>query len=186
MGMKNFIKFLFLVIMSYFTINNIANAKNLVIEDTFFEDINGKTLKLSDLPGKVILIVNTASYCGFTQQYKGLQALTEKFSSKELSIIAVPSNDFGRQEPGNNNEIKDFCEGIYGVTFPIMSKQKVIGKEKHAFYQWIENSFGSKKLPRWNFHKYLINRNGELLHSISSRVSPSSNKFLEKIHSSIK
>ncbi|MFP6778977.1 MAG: glutathione peroxidase, partial [Alphaproteobacteria bacterium] len=162
--------------MSYFSINNISNAKNLILSDTFFEDINGNNVKLSDFPGKIILIVNTASFCGFTKQYKGLQELTNKFSSDELSVIAVPSNDFGGQEPGNKEEIKDFCEGIYGVTFPIMSKQRVLGKDKHPFYNWIESNYGSKKLPRWNFHKYLINRDGELLHSISSRTSPSSSK----------
>ena len=172
--------------MSYFSISNIAIAKNLILEDISFEDINGNDVKLSDLPGKIILVVNTASFCGFTNQYKGLQELTNKFSSKDLSIIAIPSNDFGRQEPGNNKEIKDFCEGTYGITFPIMSKQKVIGNNKHAFYKWIESNHGSKKLPRWNFHKYIINRDGELLHSISSRIAPSSSKFLDMIATSLK
>ena len=183
--MINFFKFFFLVLMSYFTLNTITHAKNLVLEDTTFEDINGNAFKLSELPGKVILIVNTASNCGFTKQYRGLQELTNKFSEEDLSIIAIPSNDFGGQEPGNNEEIKDFCEGIYGVTFPIMSKQNIIGKNKHAFYKWVEINHGVKKLPRWNFHKYLLNRNGELLHSISSRVSPSSEKFIKKIHTSL-
>jgi len=132
------------------------------------------------------LIVNTASYCGFTKQYKGLQELTDKFSPNELSIIAVPSNDFGGQEPGSSSDIKDFCEGIYGVTFPVMSKQKVLGKSKHSFYSWIESNFGSSKLPRWNFHKYIINRQGELLHSISSHIAPSSPKFIEKIVATLK
>mgnify|MGYP001158325488 FL=1 len=183
--MVNFLKFICLFFMSYFSINNISNAKNLILSDTFFEDINGNNVKLSDFPGKIILIVNTASFCGFTKQYKGLQELTNKFSSDELSVIAVPSNDFGGQEPGNKEEIKDFCEGIYGVTFPIMSKQKVLGKDKHSFYNWIEINYGSKKLPRWNFHKYLINRDGELLHSISSRTAPSSSKFIEKVSTSL-
>ena len=186
MSMINFLRFSFLVIMSCFSISNIASAKNLILEDISFEDINGKDVKLSDLPGKIILVVNTASFCGFTKQYKGLQELTNKFSSEDLSIIAIPSNDFGRQEPGNNKEIKDFCEGIYGITFPIMSKQNVIGNNKHAFYKWIESNHGSKKLPRWNFHKYIINRVGELLHSISSRVAPSSSKFLDMITTSLK
>ena len=120
--------------MSYFSISTSAFSKNLVLEDTIFEDVSGKIIKLSDLPGKIILIVNTASYCGFTKQYKGLQELTDKFSPNELSIIAIPSNDFGGQEPGSSSDIKDFCEGIYGVTFPVMSKQKVLGKSKHSFY----------------------------------------------------
>ena len=183
--MINFIKFCFLIFMSYFSISNIAYSKNLILEDVSFKDIKGNIVKLSDLPGKILLIVNTASYCGFTKQYKGLQELTNKFSSKELSIIAIPSNDFGGQEPGSNEEIKDFCEGIYNITFPIMSKQNVIGKNKHIFYKWIESNYGAKNLPRWNFHKYIINRKGELLHSISSRIAPSSSKFIEKIVSSL-
>ena len=149
MSMINFFRFSFLVIMSYFSISNIASAKNLILEDVSFEDINGNDVKLSDLPGKIILVVNTASFCGFTKQYKGLQELTNKFSSEDLSIIAIPSNDFGRQEPGNNKEIKDFCEGTYGIT-------------------------------------YVINRDGELLHSISSRIAPSSSKFLAMIADSLK
>ena len=183
--MMNLLKFIWLFFMSYFSVSSITNAKNLILADTFFEDINGNNVKLSDFPGKVLLIVNTASYCGFTKQYEGLQELTTKFSPNELSIIAIPSNDFGGQEPGNKEEIKDFCEGIYGVTFPIMSKQKVLGKNKHSFYEWIENNYGSGKLPRWNFHKYLISKEGELLHSISSRVSPRSSKFIGKISTSL-
>lgn len=179
-------KLLFFLFMSYFSVSNIANTKNLILEETSFEDISGKNVRLSDLPGKLILIVNTASYCGFTKQYKGLQELTNIFSPDELSVIAIPSNDFGSQEPGNNEEIKDFCEGIYGVTFPIMSKQKVLGKDKHSFYNWIEINHGLNKLPRWNFHKYILNREGELLYSITSQVAPSSKKFIDKIVTSLK
>jgi glutathione peroxidase len=184
--MLNFIKFMCLLGLSFFTFGNTASSKNLVLEEVVFEDINGNDFKLSDLPGKLILIVNTASFCGFTKQYKGLQALTKKFSPKELSILALPSNDFGNQEPGSNIEIKDFCEGIYDITFPIMSKQRVIGKNKHSFYTWIEDNHGFKKLPKWNFHKYLLNRDGELLHSMSSRIAPSSNKFIDNIINSLK
>ena len=150
-----------------------------------FKDIDGKDFILSNLPGKVILVVNTASNCMFTSQYKELQELTTKYSSKELSIIAIPSNDFLNQEPGSNEEIKDFCESRYGITFPIMSKQKVIGRNKHAFYKWVEENYGSKKLPNWNFHKYIINRDGKLLYSMSSRVSPSSEKFINNIEASL-
>ena len=184
--MINFIKFLSLLVLSFFSFNQTVFSKNLSIDKIIFEDIDGKDFKLSNLPGKIILIVNTASYCGFTKQYKELQALTSKYLPKDLSIIAIPSNDFGKQEPGSNEEIKDFCESKYGITFPVMSKQKIIGSNKHAFYSWIEENYGLKKMPKWNFHKYLINRNGELLYSMSSHISPGSEKFINNIESSIK
>ena len=184
--MLNFIKFLSLLLMSIFSFNQASFSKNLSIDDVVFKDIDGKDFTLSDLPGKIILVVNTASHCGFTKQYEHLQELTNKYSSKELSIIGIPSNDFGNQEPGSSEVIKDFCESKFGITFPIMSKQKVIGKDKHFFYTWIEDNYGSKKLPNWNFHKYLINRDGELLHSIASRVSPTSKKFISSIEASLK
>ena len=184
--MLNFVKFLSLLLISTFSFNHVSFSKNLSLDKVVFKDINGKDFILSNLPGKIILVVNTASNCGFTRQYEHLQELTKLYSSKELSIIGIPSNDFGNQEPGSSEEIKDFCESRYGITFPIMSKQKVIGKDKHLFYTWIEENYGSKKLPSWNFHKYLINRNGELLHSISSHVSPTSKKFINNIDASLK
>ena len=184
--MLNFIKFLSLFLIAIFSFNQASFSKNLSIDEIIFKDIDGKDFILSNLPGKVILVVNTASNCMFTSQYKELQELTKKYSSKELSIIAIPSNDFLNQEPGSNEEIKDFCESRYGITFPIMSKQKVIGNNKHSFYTWVEDNYGSKELPGWNFHKYLINRNGELLHSVSAHVSPTSKEFINNIVASLK
>ena len=184
--MVNFIKFLCLMLLSIFSFNQTVFSKNLSIDKTIFKDVDGIDFKLSNLPGKIILIVNTASNCGFTKQYKELQELTSRYSSTDLSIIAIPSNDFGNQEPGSNAEIKDFCESRYGITFPIMGKQIVKGKNKHPFYTWVEENYGSKKLPTWNFHKYLINRNGELLYSMSSHVAPSSKIFNSNIELSLK
>jgi glutathione peroxidase len=184
--MISFIKFLCLMLLSVFSFNQTVFSKSLSLDKTIFKDVDGLDFKLSDLPGKIILIVNTASNCGFTKQYKELQQLTSIYSDKDLSIIAIPSNDFGKQEPGSNAEIKDFCESRYGITFPIMSKQIIKGKNKHPFYAWVEDNYGSKKLPTWNFHKYLINRNGELLYSMSSHVTPSSKKFINNIESSLK
>ena len=183
--MINFFKFLSMALFSFFSFSQVASSKNLSLDKMVFEDIDGKDFKLSNLKGKIILIVNTASHCGFTRQYKELQDLTIKYSSDDLSIIAIPSNDFGGQEPGSSEEIKDFCESKYGITFPVMSKQKVIGRNKHAFYKWVEENYGSKKLPNWNFHKYIINRDGRLLHSMSSRVAPSSEKFINNIEASL-
>ena len=184
--MINFFRFSFLVIMSYFSISNIASAKNLILEDVSFEDINGNDVKLSDLPGKIILVVNTASFCGFTKQYKGLQELTNKFSSEDLSIIAIPSNDFGRQEPGNNKEIKDFCETNFGINFPMSEKTDVIGSNAHPFYKWAKSDYGIGAIPKWNFHKIIIAKNGKISDTFASFTKPSSKKFLDAIEKEIK
>ena len=115
-----------------------ANGEKLNLNDIVFEDINGDIFSLKDVNSKLILIVNTASFCGFTKQYAHLQSLNEKYDLDQLLIIAIPSNDFGNQEPGSNKEIKDFCEGTYGISFPVMAKQSVVGKNKHHFYNLIE------------------------------------------------
>ena len=182
-SMINFFRFSFLVILSYFSISNIASAKNLVLEDISFEDINGNDVKLSDLPGRIILVVNTASFCGFTKQYKGLQELTNKFSSEDLSIIAIPSNDFGRQEPGNNKEIKDFCETNFNINFLMTSKQDVKGINAHEIYKWAKISYGKSSVPKWNFHKILINKMGKVEETYSSLTKPNSKKIISKIES---
>ena len=140
------------------------------------KDIELNSVDLSSYKGKTLLIVNVASKCGFTKQYTDLQKLWEKYRERGLIIIAVPSNDFN-QEPGDNEEIKEFCEINYGVTFPIMSKVIVKGNNKHPFFLWIESNYGSKKLPKWNFYKYLVSKNGELINVYSSRINPSSGEF---------
>jgi len=151
-------------------------SKDTSIYDISFEDIDGNKVYLSEFSTDLILIVNTASACGFTKQYSGLQLLWEKYSKRGLTIIAVPSNDFN-QEPGNNKVIKEFCEINYGITFPIMGKVKVKGDNKHPFFLWVENNYGSKNLPKWNFFKYLVSKDGELINIYSSRIKPSSDEF---------
>ena len=178
-------KYLFYLLFIVLGIVSKANGEKLNLDDIKFEDINGNIFSISNIDSKLILIVNTASFCGFTKQYKHLQSLSEKYKPDELIVIAIPSNDFGNQEPGSNKEIKDFCEGTYGISFPIMSKQKVIGKNKHNFYNMVENNFGSKFLPKWNFHKYLIKNDGTLLISLSSHVSPLSAKLINEIESNL-
>jgi len=157
------------------------------VDKITFNDINGKEITLGDARGKTLVVVNTASECGFTDQYKELQELSNKYSQGELTIVAIPSNDFGNQEPGSNEAIKDFCESKYGITFPIMSKNRVVGDNKHPFYTWVEAEHGTDKLPAWNFHKYIIDRrDGKLLHSIPSKVSPTSQEFINYIDASLK
>jgi glutathione peroxidase len=125
---------------------------------------------LCQYAGKVVLVVNTASYCGFTGQYEDLEALHAKYASRGLVVLGFPSNDFGKQEPGSSKEIADFCFNTYGVKFPMMAKTVVSGPGKNALYAQLEKATG--KTPRWNFHKYLIDRNGNVADSFSSSVNP--------------
>lgn len=135
---------------------------------------NSEKLKLSDLKGKAILIVNTASKCGFTKQYALLEELYNEYKDEGLVILAVPCNDFGKQEPGENSEIAEFCQLNYHITFPIAQKAKVSGEAAHPFYIWAKEVLGFGTAPKWNFHKYLINTKGELIDYFHSRTSPSS------------
>ncbi len=177
-----FIVYIFLIFMGFFSK---SNADRLNLESLVFTDINGDKFDLNNIDSKIILIVNTASFCGFTKQYAHLQALRNKYSEDDLLIIAIPSDDFGNQEFSSNKEIADFCEVNFGITFPIMSKEKIIGANKHDFYKIIEDSFGIKFLPKWNFHKYLIKNDGSLISSFSSHISPLAPKFIEKIESNL-
>ena len=140
--------------------------------DFEFNSIDGSPMKLSDYRGKVLLVVNTASFCGYTKQYAGLQALWSKYEKQGLVVVGVPSNDFGGQEPKAEGEIKKFCQGAFGVTFPLTSKQVVTGDAAHPFYKWA--TAGTGEAPGWNFHKYLIGRDGRLIASISTRAAPDS------------
>ncbi|MEJ1161299.1 glutathione peroxidase [Prosthecomicrobium sp. N25] len=137
-----------------------------------FEAADGGTLPLADHAGKVLLVVNTASRCAFTPQYKGLQALHERYAAKGLVVIGVPSNDFGGQEPGSNADILGFCGGTYGVTFPIAGKTVVRGPSAHPFYRWAATVLGPANEPRWNFHKYLVGRDGRLAAAFASHLDP--------------
>lgn len=142
--------------------------------DFTFTSIDGKPMPLSQYKGKTLLVVNTASFCGFTQQYKGLQALYDKYEAKGLVVVGVPSNDFGGQEPGSTKDIKEFCEGAFGITFPLTEKVPVIGASAHPFYKWVVDTLGSKSAPGWNFHKYLIARDGRVVKSFYSGYAPDS------------
>ncbi|MDR6237999.1 glutathione peroxidase [Aureibacter tunicatorum] len=151
------------------------------------EDINGKTFDMSSLKGKKVMIVNTASKCGLTPQYKGLEELYEKYGKKDdFIIIGFPSNDFLSQEPGTNSEIAQFCQKNYGVTFPMMSKIKVKGDDKAPIYQFLteksKNGVEDSKV-KWNFQKYLIGRDGRIEKVISPNVKPDDKEIIEWIES---
>jgi glutathione peroxidase len=137
-----------------------------------FSTITGQALPLSDYEGKTVLVVNTASRCGLTPQYRELQGLWERYKARGLVVLGVPCNDFGAQEPGTEAEVMSFCEVNYGVDFPLTSKQSVIGADAHPFYKWVGEVAGEDALPKWNFHKYLIGPDGELAQVFGSKVPP--------------
>jgi len=150
-----------------------------------FQAIDGAALPLSAHAGRVLLVVNTASFCGFTHQYGGLQKLWETYAARGLVVIGVPSNDFGDQEPGTEREIRAFCEGAYAITFPLTTKQRVRGPGAHPFYQWARGALGERAAPRWNFHKYLVARDGRLIGGYASTVAPLSDTLVGVIEAEL-
>ncbi len=127
------------------------------------DSIEGGKLATAGFKGKVVLLVNTASFCGYTPQYKDLEALYRRYKDKGLVVLGVPSNDFGEQEPGSNAEIKKFCEATFDVTFPLADKQVVSGEKAHPLYRWAARQTGPLGAPTWNFHKILIGRDGRIV-----------------------
>jgi glutathione peroxidase len=137
-----------------------------------FTAIDGGALPLSAWRGRPVLVVNTASYCGYTPQYQGLEALWRRYRDRGLVVLGVPSNDFGRQEPGSAAEIKEFCATNYQIDFPLAEKCRVLGEAAHPFYRWIAETLGEGAAPRWNFHKYLIGPDGRLAGAWPSQAEP--------------
>jgi glutathione peroxidase len=134
---------------------------------------------LCQYQGKVILAVNTASFCGFSGQYEGLEAVYDKYKERGLVVIGFPSNDFGEQEPGSNKEIADFCRTTYGIKFPMMVKTDIAAPKTHAFYKQLIAKSGTA--PKWNFHKYLIDRRGNTVESFNSLTAPDSRSLIAQI-----
>lgn len=143
------------------------------------KSISGEEVKLSDYEGKVLLIVNVASECGYTPQYEDLQKLYETYNNKGLEILAFPCNDFGGQEPGTNEQIKEFCTTTFGVTFPLFDKIKVLGEEKAPLYEYLINSPGIENGDiKWNFEKFLISKKGEVVARYRSKIEPMSDELV--------
>lgn len=140
-----------------------------------------KPQDLCQYAGRVVLVVNTASQCGFTGQYAGLEALHARYRDRGLVVLGFPSNDFGRQEPGSHRQIADFCENTFGVRFPMFVKTTVVGRDAHPLYRQLAQRSG--EAPRWNFHKYLIGRDGQTVRSHPSAVEPENPDFLRDIES---
>ena len=143
------------------------------------ETIEERSRSLCEYSGKVVLVVNTASQCGYTPQYEGLEALYRKYRSRGLVVLGFPSNDFGGQEPGSNREIASFCVNQYAVDFPVFAKSPVTGKERNPFYAELAKASG--KTPQWNFHKYLVDRSGKQVLSFETRVEPQDVKLIAAI-----
>ena len=164
-----------------FFFNSVSANYDKIFFDFKIKDISDKILDLSNFKNKTVLLVNVASNCGFTKQYDGLQELYEKYKDNGLVVIGVPSNQFGGQEPGTNDQIKDFCETNFSITFPITSKYGVKGKDAHQIYLWAKENYGKSAIPKWNFHKILINKNGKIEDTFSSFTEPMSKKITKKI-----
>ena len=154
-----------------------ANCPSLL--DHTVNDIVGDKESLCQYAGKVVLVVNTASYCGYTPEYKGLEALNQKYKSRGLVVLGFPSNDFGAQEPGTEKEIADFCDRTYAVRFPMMGKTAVKNEGGSAVFDGLAKATGER--PKWNFHKYLISRDGQTVMSFASNVEPHSPELVGKI-----
>ena len=166
-----------------FFFNNSGSAN---YEKTFYdlniEGISGETINFRDFKDKVVLIVNTASYCGFTKQYEDLQNLWVKYNKKGLIVLGVPSNSFN-QEKKKNSEVKEFCEVNFNITFPLTVITEVKGKNAHELFKWAKANHGNSAVPKWNFHKILINKEGKIEETFSSFTKPLSNKVVNKINS---
>ena len=152
-----------------------------------FKDINEEdVINLSDYKGKTLVVVNTASLCGFTYQYDGLQKLYDDYKDQGLVVLGVPSNDFGNQESGTNSEVKEFCESTFSITFPLTEKNVVKGKDAHPFFKWSKKELGFiGGVPRWNFHKIIIGKNGKIFDTFSSMTKPTSGKFVKVIEEAL-
>ena len=177
--MKKIITIGLTIIMFFFKDTATANYEK-IFYDFEIESINGETLNLSKYRDKVILMVNTASYCGFTNQYDELQKLWDDYKSKGLIVIGVPSNSFN-QEKKNDAEVKEFCEVNFNINFPLTTITEVKGKNAHKIYKWAKDNHGKSAIPKWNFHKILINKEGKIEDTFTSFTKPTSKKIIDKI-----
>ena len=173
--------FLLIITMTLLFGSNVSAKYEKLAYDFNFNDLDGSSFSLSDFKNKVIVVVNVASQCGFTKQYKDMQEIWDKYQEKGIVMVGVPSNDFGSQEPGNSKEIKNFCEAKFGITFPMTEKVAVKGENAHPFYLWAKKNHGKSAIPKWNFHKIIIGKNGKVVDTFASITSPSSKRFISAI-----
>jgi len=176
-------KILFITIfLSMFTFMNKSFSKyERIFFDLNIKSLDGNLIELSEYKNKAVLVVNVASNCGFTKQYAELQKLWEIYKDRGLIVLGIPSNQFGSQEPGSNEDIKKFCEVNFNINFPMTDKVDVKGENAHPIYVWAKDNFGRSAVPKWNFHKILINTEGKIQNTYSSLTKPSSKKIKEEI-----
>ena len=174
------VSIVFLIIMFSF-FQKVSSDNSKILFDFKINSIDGSELDLSKFKGKTLLIVNVASKCGFTKQYADLQNLYDLYKEKGLIVLGVPSNQFGGQEPGSESEIKNFCETNFNISFPLTSKYDVKGENSHPIYLWAKNSYGKSTVPKWNFHKILVNKKGNVEDTFTSFTNPMSQKIKNKI-----
>ena len=179
---KNYLLILIYITMFSFFVKADAKYEKLFF-DLSIKSIDNEVIDLSKFNQKTILLVNVASNCGFTKQYADLQTLYKKYKEKNFVVLGVPSNQFGGQEPGSNNEIKDFCETNFNITFPMTNKVNVKGDDAHPLYIWAKENHGNSTVPKWNFHKILINKEGKIQDTFNSFISPLSEKIIKQIES---
>jgi len=179
MSKYKFSVYIIFLMFSFFNKSFADNNKSFF--DFKINSIDGNEINFSEYKGKSFLIVNVASQCGFTKQYDDLQNLYELYKDKGLLVLGVPSNQFGGQEPGSENEIKNFCETNFNINFPMTSKYDVKGDTAHPIYKWAKDTYGKSTVPKWNFHKILINKNGKVEDTFASFTGPLSNKILKKL-----
>ena len=178
------VKVILIIFMIFFSSN--ANAKyEKLFHDFNIKSITGENLKLNKYKNNVILLVNLASYCGFTNQYTGLQELWDEYKNKNFVVLGVPSNSFN-QEKNSEKEVKEFCEVNFNITFPMTSIYQVKGDDAHDIYKWAKENHGKSAVPKWNFYKILINKNGKIEDTFSSLTKPNSSKLRNKIDILIK
>ena len=161
--------------------NNASSDNTKLFYDLKIKSITGDELNITEMKGKTILLVNVASKCGFTKQYEELQQLYDNFKDKGFIVIGIPSNQFGEQEPGSESEIKNFCETNFNITFPMTSKYDVKGDNAHPIYLWAKETYGNSTVPKWNFHKILINKEGKVEDTFVSFTNPLSKKIIKKL-----
>jgi len=166
--------------MSIF-VTNVSGEYDKLAYDFNFSDLDGSPLNLSEYKNKVIVVINVASQYGFTKEYEDMQKIWEKYQARGVIMLGIPSNDFGNQEPGSNQEIKNFCEAKFGITFPMTEKVSVKGESAHSFYKWAKENHGKSAVPKWNFHKIIIDKNGKIAETFSSITNPSSKKFISTL-----
>ena len=171
--------FLLSIIMFFFKTSSTANYEKKIYDFTI-ESITGEIINFKDYKNKVILVVNTASYCGFTKQYDELQELWDLYKEKGLIVLGVPSNSFN-QEKNNNADVKKFCEVNFNINFPLTAIIEVKGKNAHEVFKWAKENHGKSAEPKWNFHKILINKDGKIEDTFASFTGPMSKKIINKL-----